>query len=55
MIVLMIKSPRFYRFVNQTRDPIEALHDNDGSHFHRQDLHPEIFFVMSRENVDVTL
>ena len=34
----------FYRFVNQTRDPVEAVNDSGGSQFDRQDLQSETFF-----------
>ena len=33
--------PSFYRFVNQTRDPREALKCNDQSHVDHRDLQPE--------------
>ena len=46
------QSPSFYRFVNQTRDPIEALDDDGRSHLDRWDLQPEMFLTMNRENVE---
>ena len=43
------QAPSFYRFVNQTHDPAEALDDDNGSHLDRQDLQTEMFLAMSRE------
>ena len=43
--------PSFYRFFNQTRHPVEAANDNDGSQFDRRDLQPEMFFTINREHV----
>ena len=44
--------PSFYRFVNQTSDPAEALDDDGQSHLDRQDLHPEMFLAEKREHVE---
>ena len=44
--------PSFYRFFNQTRDPVEAVNDDDGSQFDRRDLQPEMFFSIDTEHVE---
>ena len=45
--------PSFYRFINQTRDPLEMLNDrrddendrnNDESKIDTRDLQPEMFY-----------
>ena len=38
--------PSFYRFVNQTRDPVETVNDDDGSKLDKRDLHPEMFYCV---------
>ena len=44
--------PRFYRFVNQTRDPVEAVNDDDGYKVDKPDLQPEMFYCIKRERVE---
>ena len=41
-----VTSPSFYRFVNQTQDPLEALSDSsdDKSILDFADLQPEMFY-----------
>ena len=46
------QSPSFYRLVNQTRDPAEAVNCDDGSHLDRRDLQPEMFYCVYREHVE---
>lgn len=45
-------SPSFDRFVNQTRDPADALDNDDDSHLDRHDLQPQMFLAMNREFVE---
>ena len=45
-------SPSFDRFVNQTRDPADALDNDDDSHLDRRDLQPQMFLAMNREFVE---
>lgn len=45
-------SPRFYRFVNQTRDVSEALNDDDKSKLDVCDLQSEMFYDIKREFVE---
>ena len=47
-----IQSPSFYRFVNQSRDPVEAVEDDDGSRLGRHDLKPDMFHAIKREQVE---
>ena len=42
----------FYRFVNQTRDPAEAVNADDGSHLDTRDLQPEMFIIDIRDEVE---
>ena len=44
--------PSFYRFVNQTSDPVEAVNDDDGSQFDRRYLQTEMFFSIDTEHVE---
>ena len=44
--------PSFYRFVNQTRDPAEAVNNDDESHLDRRDLQPKMFYCVNREHVE---
>ena len=38
--------PTFYRkFINQARDPAEAVFDDGGSHLNTRDLQPEIYDI----------
>ena len=43
--------PSFYKFVIQTRDPVEAVNDDNGSQFDRRDLQLEMFFTINREHL----
>lgn len=43
--------PSFYRFLNQRRDPIEAVND-DGSKLDKQDLQLEMFYCIKREHLE---
>ena len=47
-----IQSPSFYRFVNQSHDPVEAVEDGDGSKLDRHDLQPGIFHTIKRKQVE---
>ena len=47
------QSPSFYRFVNQTRDPAEAVNENEESHLDRGDSQPEIFYCVNREQAEL--
>ena len=47
-----IQSPSFYRFVNQSLDPVEAVEDDDGSRLDRHDLEPEMFHTIKKEQVE---
>ena len=47
-----IQSPSFYKFVNQSRDPVEAVEDDDGSRLDRHDLEPEMFHTIKKEQVE---
>lgn len=40
----------FYRFPKQTRDPVEAVHYDDGSKLDKYDLQPEIFYCIKKEH-----
>ena len=42
----------FYRFVNQTRDPAEAVNDDDVSHLDTCDLQPQMFIIDNRDEVE---
>ena len=42
----------FQRFINQTRNPIEAANDANGSQLDRRDLKPQIFFTINREHTE---
>ena len=44
--------PSFYRFVNHTRDPQEALNCNDQSHVDHRDLQPEMYIYEPRQHVE---
>ena len=45
-------SPRFYRFINQTRNLIVAVNDKDESNLDTCDLQPEMFYHVKREFVE---
>ena len=47
-----IQSPSFYKSINQSRDPIEAVEDDDGSRLDRHDLKPDMFHTIKREQVE---
>ena len=47
-----IQSPSFYKFVNQSRDPIEAVEDDDRSRLDRHDLKSDMFHAIKREQVE---
>ena len=47
-----IQSPSFYRFFNQSSDPVKAVEDDDGSRLDRRHLQPEIFHTIKREKVE---
>ena len=49
-----VTSPSFYRFVNQTQDPLEALSDSsdDKSILDFADLQPEMFYQIKWEFVE---
>ena len=34
------------------RDPAEAVNDDDGSHFDKRDLQPEMFYGINRERIE---
>ena len=53
VIVMISHSPSFYRFVNQSADPFEAVEDDDGSKVDRCDLQPEMFLTKKRQQVEV--
>ena len=43
------QEPNFFRkFSNQTRDPAEAVFDEDESHLDTRDLQPEMFSIEER-------
>ena len=42
----------FYRFFCQTRDPAEAVNDDDRSHLDTRDLQPEMFLIDHRDDVE---
>lgn len=44
--------PSFYRFVNQTQDPDQALNDDDKSKLDVCDLQSEMFYDIKREFVE---
>ena len=44
--------PSFYRFFYQTRDPAEAVNDDDRSHLDTRDLQPEMFLIDHRDDVE---
>ena len=46
------QSPSFCRFMNQTRDPAEAVNDDDVSHLDRRDLQPDMFYCINRKHVE---
>ena len=47
------QEPSFYRkFFNRTRDPAEAVYDDDKSHLDTRDLQPEMFLKEDRANVE---
>ena len=52
MLKEILISQSFYRFVNQTRDPHEALNCDDKSHVDHRDLQPEMYVSEPRENVE---
>ena len=48
------QEPSFYRkFFNQTRDPAEAVLDDDGSHLDTRDLQHKIFSLEERNDVEI--
>ena len=48
------QEPRFYRkFFNQTRDPAEAVFDDDGSHLDTRDLLHKMFSIEKRDDVEI--
>ena len=47
------QEPNFYRkCFNQTRDPAEAVYDDDKSHLHIRDLQPKMLFIEDRGSVE---
>ena len=44
--------PSFYRLVNHTCDPQEALNCNDQSHVDHRDLQPEMYIYEPRQHVE---
>ena len=47
-----IQSLSFYRFANQSRNPVEAAEDDDGFRLDRRDLQPEIFHTIKKEQAE---